>query len=60
MGSIGHTVLFFVSLGIFIGSFFHAGGNLDWFHWLLVAFSILGTGKSVSFFIPSEKEKIVK
>ena len=55
MGLIEHTILFFLSLGVFVGSAFHAGGSLEWFHWLFITFSILGMGKSISYCVPNDR-----
>ena len=52
MGLIEHTILFFLSLGVFLGSAFHAGGCPEWYHWLFIAFSILGIGISTSYCLP--------
>jgi hypothetical protein len=60
MGLTEHTILFFASLIVILGAFFHAGGSLAWYHWLLVAFSILGLGKSITFFIPDKKSDFIK
>lgn len=66
MGLIGHTVLFFVSLSVFIGTSLYVVGVLGsselvaWYHRLLFVFSFLGIVKSMYFLFPNRKETIVK